>query len=87
MTPEEIDILAKAVAERMERSRPHGAVPFEAHRDHHAYVQRQIEAQQARTELYRSLRRTVLGFVVIAAITALGTVVWNAIANAIKHGA
>lgn len=72
----ERDDLISAINEALDaRSR----IPVAEHREHHEWVQAQIERQRARTEFWTALAAKSLPALVWALIAAAGTWIWSVV--------
>lgn len=83
-------LIRKVVEIMSEHSGLNGAVSEEVHREHHAFIQAYIAERKRKEERWESIRRHVIGWSIIATIgavvTALGSVVSNAVLNTLRGG-
>jgi len=70
MTPDDV---ATAVGKELDRRRGQEI----EHKEHHAFVQKMIEREERKQEMWEKIKAQVLGWGVIALVGGIGTAVYN----------
>ena len=69
-----LDDVRVAVREALDEARTLG--PIE-HRDHHNWIENQIQRERKRSEMWEGIRSKVIGWAIIGALGAVGTAVYK----------
>lgn len=78
VAPEDVQAIAKAVAEELrEGHTDSGGLTAKEHRDHHEALQRFIDREARRAELYERVKASAGGWIVITGIGGVGYAVWE----------